>query len=56
VKVETVKERPTNAAFRSALTNGLQVEGILNEELQTKQNLVWWEKTVDQEQADSWRF
>jgi len=52
--VKTSAERPTNAGFRDALTDGLVVPGVPQEELRTQGNLVWWEKDTEKEFED-WR-
>ena len=43
---QTMEERPTNKAFRDALTASLIVPGVPKEELETKGELVWWEKEM----------
>ena len=43
---QTLEERPTNKDFRDALTASLIVPGVPKEELQTKGELVWWEKDM----------
>ena len=45
-----LNERPTNMAFRKALTESLIVPGVTSEELKGNEgNLVWWEKEEDKE-------
>lgn len=53
---KSLSERPTNKAFRDALTDSLVVPGVPKNELQTNGNLVWWEKDMEKEAADSWRM
>jgi len=53
---QTTVERPTNKAFRDALTSSLIVPGVPKEELQTKGELVWWEKEVEKETFKDWRL
>ena len=54
--VKFVEEKPTNMAFRKALTEALVVPGVSKEELVGNAgNLVWWEKEVDKEESDAWR-
>eukprot|EP00607_Mallomonas_marina_P005010 CAMPEP_0182425800 /NCGR_PEP_ID=MMETSP1167-20130531/12285_1 /TAXON_ID=2988 /ORGANISM="Mallomonas Sp, Strain CCMP3275" /LENGTH=307 /DNA_ID=CAMNT_0024606795 /DNA_START=224 /DNA_END=1147 /DNA_ORIENTATION=+ len=53
---ETMDERPTNKAFRDALTMSLKVPGVPPEELKTQGNLVWWEKDIDKEKSSNWRI
>ena len=46
--------RPSNKAFRDSLTQALVVPGVPREELQTKGELVWWEKEMDKDTSNNW--
>lgn len=54
--VKTTPDRPTNMAFREALTEGLIVPNVPREELKTAGNLVWWEKDLEKEPQSTWRM
>ena len=53
----TTSNRPSNKSFRDSLTQNLVVPGVPSEELQTKGELVWWEKEDSEEKEVSmnWR-
>lgn len=50
----TTQERPSNKDFRDSLTQSLVVKGVPSEELQTKGELVWWEKDLDLNKNRDW--
>ena len=56
--VKTSPDRPTNAGFRDALTDGLVVANVPREELRAMGNLVWWEKedAESKESSKDWRI
>jgi len=51
---KVVLERPTNMAFRDALTNSLKIPGVSADELKAAGNLVWWEKEYDKDISKNW--
>jgi hypothetical protein len=53
--VKYTADRPTNMAFREALTDALKIPGVPKEELKAPGNLVWWEKEYDKEESSAWR-
>lgn len=54
--VKTSSDRPTNMGFREALTDGLYIPNVPQEELKAPGNLVWWEKDEEKELFTSWRL
>ena len=55
LQVEVMNERPSNVAFRNALSGSLKIPGVSPEELQGSAAPVWWDKEADKEKSSNWR-
>jgi hypothetical protein len=53
--VQSSMTRPGNSEFREALSKGLKIQGVTENDLRMESSLVWWEKETDKAVSSNWK-